>query len=80
MPSTGTASARASTAPAGVKLDHISVEPKAAVSAGVREGAQWFFWIVALAGINSVFTIMGSHLHHFTGFGITAMIGSLSSG
>jgi hypothetical protein len=43
----------------------------------VREGAQFFFWIVALAGINSVFAITGSHIHHFTGFGVTAMIGSL---
>jgi hypothetical protein len=44
----------------------------------MSEGAQWFFWIVASASINSVFAIMGSHIHRFTGFGVTAMIGSLA--
>jgi hypothetical protein len=78
MPSTGTVPARISTAPASVNPDHVSVEPEAVVSVRVREGARWFFWIVALAGINSVFAIMGSHIHRFTGFGATAMMGTLA--
>jgi hypothetical protein len=77
MPTTGTVPARISAARASINPDHVNIEPKLAVPARVREGAQFFFWIVALAGINSVFAITGSHIHHFTGFGVTAMIGSL---
>jgi len=73
MPSTGIAPARELTAPAIVNPDLDITAPKPEVSASVREGAHWFFWIVALIGLDSVFTIMGSHLHRFTGLGITAI-------
>jgi hypothetical protein len=76
MSSTGTAPARISTAPASVDSDH-GLEPKPAVPARVREGAHWFFWIVALVTMNSVFIIFGSHIHRFTGLGVTAMMDKL---
>jgi hypothetical protein len=78
MPSTGTAPARVSPAPAGVNADHDRVVPKPEVPARVREGAYWFFWIVGLVVWNSLSTIMGSHLHHFTGLGVTGVIEKLA--
>ena len=71
MPTTRTAPGAA---PARVNSDHGGFESKAEVSVRVRQGAHWFFWIVAAVSLNSVFTIMGSHIHRFTGFGVTAMI------
>jgi hypothetical protein len=72
MAGTGTAPALANDL-AGIDSDDGSVVP--GVPARVREGARWFFWIVGLATMNSLFTIMGSHIHRFTGFGVTAMLG-----
>jgi len=74
MPGTGTAPAFTTEA-ASIDSDHESVTPKAGVPARVREGARWFFWIVGLATMNSLFTIMGSHVQRFTGFGVAAMMG-----
>ena len=54
MASTGTAPARCSTVAASVNSDREGGAPKAEVSARVRQGAHWFFWIVALAALNSL--------------------------
>jgi hypothetical protein len=74
MSSTGTAPARAIRGPASVNSDHRGFEPKPVVPARVREGAHWFFWIVALATMNSVFIIFGSHIHRVTGLGVGAVM------
>jgi hypothetical protein len=65
------------TGAASIKSDHENSEMKPVGPARAREGAQWFFWIVGLATLDSVFTILGSHLHHFTGLGVTAMLDGL---
>lgn len=78
MPATGTAPTRLPTAAPSVTADHASFEPKPLASARAREAAHCFFWIVALATLNSLFTIRGSHIHRFTGFGVTAMTDTLA--
>jgi hypothetical protein len=74
MSSTGTASARESTTAAVANSDHDKLSAKRTVPARVRDGAHWFFWIVGLGTMNSLFVILGSHIHRFTGFGVTAVI------
>jgi hypothetical protein len=73
MPSTGTAPGVSKT-PATVKPDQGNFEPKPEVPARARQGAHYFFWITALVSLNVVFTILGSHIHRFTGLGVTAMM------
>jgi hypothetical protein len=78
MPSIGTAPARVLTGLANVNSDYESAGPKPAVPARMIDGAHWFFWVVGLVCIDSLFTILGSHLHRFTGFGVTAIFDSLA--
>ena len=78
MESTGTAQARVLTVGANDNSRREASAPQPSIPASVRNGSHWFFWIVAAISMNSMFTIMGSHIHRFTGFGITAMIDTLA--
>lgn len=40
----------------------------------VGEAAQWFFWVVAVTALDSVFVILRSQVHRFTGLGVTALV------
>ncbi len=74
MKSTGTAEARVFTVGAKDNFQRRVCAPQPAIPASVRAGARWFFWIVGLTVVDSILTAMGSHLHRFTGLGITALI------
>jgi hypothetical protein len=78
MPSTGTAPG-VSKAPASINSNQKSPELKSAVSLRVLQGAHCFYGIVALIIWNSLFTILGSHVHHFTELGVTAFLGGLAA-
>lgn len=78
MESTGIAPARVLTAGANENSRREGSAPQPAIPASVRAGAQWFFCIVGLTSLDSVLTIMGSHLHFFTGLGITALVEGLA--
>src|SRR5271163_797661 len=75
MAGTATAAARVIANPASIS-EHENAAHTPEVPARVREGAAWFFWIVGLATMNSLFIIAGSHIHRFTGFGVSAIAGS----
>ena len=79
MPITGTAPARVFTDAESVNSVYTRTAPKPEVPARVREGANWFFCIVGLVALDSVFTIFGSHLFRFAGLGITAIVDGLAS-
>lgn len=78
MPTTGSAPAPVCTGTTGIDSDRENTAPQAKVSDRVREGANWFFWIAALATMTSVVTMVGSHIHRFTGFGVTALVDTLA--
>ena len=79
MESTGTAPARVLTVAANNNSRREVSAPPPAIPASVRAGAQWFFWIVSLIGMDSVLTGFGSHLHRFTGLGITDLLSGLAN-
>src|SRR5271163_4307186 len=77
MPSTGTGMAPAASAPATIAIPQ-PIAPKPIVDPQVRHATQWFFWVVAAAVLDSLFVILGSHIHRFTGLGATALVDKLS--
>jgi len=79
MPTTGTAPARVFTGAESANSVYTRTAPKPEVPVRVREGANWFFCIVGLVALDSVFTIFGSHLFRFAGLGITAIVDGLAS-
>jgi hypothetical protein len=79
MESTGTAPARVLTVGANENSRREGSAPQPAIPASVAAGAQWFFWIVGLTGMDSVLTGLGSHVHRFTGLGITALVSRLAA-
>lgn len=77
MPSTGTAMAQTAMGPARTET-HCTSET--ALAPQVRQSAHWFFWVVAATVMDSLFVIVGSTLHRFTGFGVTALVDRSSGG
>ncbi len=77
MPSTGTAPGVSKT-PASVNSNQRSFASTPEVLPRVLQGAHCFYWIVGLVVWNSLFTILGSHLHRFTELGVAIIAGSLT--
>jgi hypothetical protein len=73
MSSSGTGIARAAASPTRIETQQPAV-PEKTVAPHVREAAQWFFWVVAVTAMDSVFVILGSQIHRFTGLGVTALV------
>lgn len=74
MPSTGTAPGLAKAA-THINPDRGILKPKPALSVDVLQGARCFFWIAGLVCVNSVFEVLGSQIHRFTGFGVAEVVG-----
>lgn len=69
MQSTGTSMARVATAP--------SIEapqPTVALETPEVGAAYWFFWVVAVAAVDSLFAGLGSRIHRLSGFGIASLL------
>jgi len=77
MSSSGTGIARATASPTRTEA-HQPAVPEKTVAPHVREAAQWFFWVVAVTAMDSVFVILGSQIHRFTGLGVTALVDRLT--
>jgi hypothetical protein len=77
MPTTGTAPALTK-APVSVNARQGSENPQLGISISVRQGARCFFWIGGLVILNSVFEILGSKVHRFTGLGVAEIMGGLT--
>lgn len=73
MPSAGTAPGL-SKAAVNVTSHQGSHKLKPEVAVSARQGAHCFFWIVGLVALNSVFEILGSHVHRFTGLGLSEVV------
>jgi hypothetical protein len=78
MPSTGTGMAPAA-APKTIESPQPNIL-ETAVAPQVREAAQWFFWVVAATIVDSLFLILGSHVHRFTGLGMADLVDGFSDG
>lgn len=74
MPNTGTAPGLAK-ATTHINPDRGSLKPKPELSIDVLQGARCFFWIAGLVCVNSVFEVLGSQVHRFTGFGLAEVVG-----
>ncbi len=48
------------------------------VQAGIRRGANWFYWIAGLSVVNSVMAMAGTNGRFIVGLGVTDLIGSIS--
>jgi len=75
MPSTGIAPGVSKT-PASIHSNQKNLEAKPQASVRVFEGAHCFYWIAGLVIWDSLFTILGSHVHHFSELGAAGIIGS----
>ena len=73
MSSSGIGVARAAEGPSRIQTQQPSV-PETSVTPQVREAAHWFFWVVAVTAMDSVFVLLGGHIHRFTGLGVTAVV------
>jgi hypothetical protein len=71
MSSSGTGIARAAASPLRIQQPGV---PEEIVPPPVREAARWFFWIVALTVMDSLFAVLGSQIHRFTGLGATDLV------
>ena len=77
MPGAGTTPGVSKT-PASVNSNQRSFASTPEVLPRVLQGAHCFYWIVGLVVWNSLFTILGSHLHRFTELGVAIIAGSLT--
>jgi hypothetical protein len=77
MSSSGTGIARAAASPARIETQQPAV-PETKVAPRVREAAHWFFWVVAVSAMDSLFVILGSQIHRFTNFGVAALLDSFA--
>jgi hypothetical protein len=77
MSSSGTGIARAAASPTRIEIQQPTV-PEKTVAPQVREAAQWFFWTVAATAMDSLLVILGSHIHRFTGLGLTSLLDRFS--
>jgi hypothetical protein len=71
MSSSGSGIARGAASPRGTPAPAV---PETTVALHVREAAHWFFWVVAVIAMDSLFMILGSQIQRFTGLGITALV------
>jgi hypothetical protein len=78
MPSAGTSPARVAPALSPIESLQPGVQGEITVAPRVRESAHWFFWTVAVSAMDSIFVILGSQIHRFTGYGVSAMADRLS--
>jgi hypothetical protein len=77
MSSSGTGIARAAASPTRVETQQPAV-PETTVAPQVREAAHWFFWVVAVTTMDSLFVIFGSQIHRFTDLGVVALLDSFA--
>jgi hypothetical protein len=78
MPSAGTSPARVAPAPSPIAAPPAGAQAEITVVPRVREAAHWFFWTVGVSAVDSLFVILGSQIHRFTGYGVSALADRLS--
>jgi hypothetical protein len=69
---------------APVKTQSVTDDPnleiaRQEVDAGIRRGANWFYWIAILSVVNSVIGLGGSNARFIVGLGMTDMAGAARS-
>jgi hypothetical protein len=78
MPSAGTSPARVAPAPSHSEAPQPGAQGDVTLAPRVREAAHWFFWTVAVSALDTLFVILGSQVHRFTGYGVSALADRLS--
>lgn len=52
---------------------------KVALEAGIKNDANWFYWIAALSAVNTVAALSGTNWRFLIGLGITQVVDSVAS-
>jgi len=71
MSSSGTGIARAAASPSRIEIQQPAGRE---IAPSVREAARWFFWVVAVTAMNSLFMSIGSQGHRLTDLGAAAIL------